>query len=66
MAIRSGVETRFIRLSMNGQGLFHHSADIGLGNGDFQFIVDQKEVYWLDEELQTISFMDFDGMCWAI
>lgn len=47
---------------MHGQGLFHHIAETGLGNGDFQFIVDQKEIYWLDTDLQTISFMDSDGI----
>lgn len=46
---------------MNGQGLFHHNADMMLGNGNFQFIVDENEIYWLDNDLQTISFMDFDG-----
>lgn len=62
VAVRSGQTTRFNRLSMHGEGLFHHSAETGLGNGDFQFIVDDKEIYWLDTEHQTISFMDFDGI----
>lgn len=47
---------------MHGRGFVHHSAESGIGNGNIQFIVDEKEIYWLDEELQTISFMDIHGI----